>query len=388
MVYKFGRPVSSSHGSLSDAAGQLRKELARRADEIERIGSDSDPILTDIPASNRHFVAEGSDAWKAWQQVKSSPCSATVIDGQHCRGWWFPAPLPSDEPLPVPSSVSSPRDVPHVRPSADSRPVVNSARNFVQLRDQWIKQLRVDRDLGAGSLRLGERVAYEYLHKDGDSLDYFKAWPGNAALVTFLGCTVKTFRAWRQQLEDRGHWKVTPAKGKGDRTIYAPIFKSAAQNEPREQTPPEVDDSAFEIDTADDMPTAVAATETTAPRPATLPGPIFTPPRGDVAYPVRRSPDAMRAGASAVTFLTPDAEQAERERQRARNDRDWYRQRGMPIDEAEKTAAMPMSPDAMIRLVMDRMRTQVPMFDPGPSFEGSGGSIGDSCLPAVKDRSW
>lgn len=437
MAYKFRPPASRSrnHGSATDAASELRQyfarraeaeeregagivdgrqlQIAQRADDIGRIGSDSDPIdlsagpaITDIPASSRHdamravsaagapvFVEEGTEAWKAWQAARhSTPCTDALIEGKRLRGWWFPTAFPDGRATAV--APSSPWLAGEYRPV--TRPVPKLS--FVDFRSQHAKQVQADADrLGAMSLHLNKILEFGYMHKDPASPNYLKAWPGNETLVKDLGNPdEKTFRAARKRLVDCGHWKVTPARGRGERTIYEPILQSAKQG--AGVPPPEVDDAAFEIEVDTAHPTAVAATETSretfvedqvadeTTRPATLPGPIFTPPRRDVAYSLRRSPDALRAGASPVTFLTPDAEHAER--QRARMDRDHYLQLGASVADAEELAARPMSPDAKIREVISRMGARGATFDPGPSFEGSQGSIGDSALPPIKDRLW
>jgi hypothetical protein len=226
---------------------------------------------------------------------------------------------------------------------------------------------------------VGRHLVFDCLHRNPESPDYMRAWISITGLAARTGNDRKTIRQALRLLEIEGHLKITPAKAPGDRTYYDLIWKAAARAD-AETTPDSVqpDDYDFEneIDEADDQ--VEQSTASTALMTGPVAEPASVPPRmaaalaSGAAVSLRRSPEALRAGASPATLLTAEEQQAER--QRARLD--------------YELAQQPLNADARVREVIARMGARAPTFDPGPSFEGSQGSVGDSALPPMRGEKW
>src|SRR6516162_9217298 len=74
-------------------------------------------------------------------------------------------------------------------------------------REQWLKQIALDKELPAGALRLCIAMStHMNRYQAGE------AWPGMGRLAKETGLSRRYIADLTQLVEERGHWKVTRTK--------------------------------------------------------------------------------------------------------------------------------------------------------------------------------
>src|SRR5262249_22114991 len=112
-----------------------------------------------------------------------------------------------------------------MREITPAEPASNTAEwSLEKFREQWLKQIALDKELPAGALRLCIAMS-THMNRYQSS----EAWPGMRRLARETGLSRRYIADLTQLVEERGHWKVARSKV-GRKNIvnrYRPILCTA-----------------------------------------------------------------------------------------------------------------------------------------------------------------